>query len=82
MPGCCEDALAVFEERKNMDKYPKIVKVTIPGMPSHVYYRSENYIHNQVNSPIPGYTGPTSNAPKDFYGEGTYKVDKKMMSLV
>lgn len=55
MSFCCEDAIAVYEKRRGIDEDGKIVKVTIPGVGFHVYYRSENRVHNQTNSPIPPY---------------------------
>jgi len=72
MLGCCEDALAVYEQRKDRDKNPRIVRLR--GFPFHVYYRSDNYIHNEINSPILPYSGPVSGAPEKFYGHGTYRV--------
>lgn len=82
MSCCCEDALAIFKEREGIDSDGKIVRVTIPGVDFHVYYRSERLICNQVNSPIPPYIGPPSKAPKEYYGNGTFEVDKELTSLV
>ena len=81
MSFCCEDALAVYEERHRTDSHPRIVRVVLPGAPFHAYYRSSQIVWNLTNSPIPPYAGPARFAPKEHYGPGTFMVDEELMAI-
>jgi|GEM_PF-2296674 len=84
MVGCCEDAIAVYEERKGIDRKGVIVQPTHPHLDFYVYYRSENWIHSEFNTPdqFPRYTGPASGAPVEYYGPGKYKTDREIMGWI
>ena len=81
MVGCCEDLIAFSEERVS-DTNRKAVRVTIKGLPPHYYYRSDQWIHNMVNSPIQEYSGPAKFAPKELYGAGTFEIDEELTELI
>jgi hypothetical protein len=85
---CIDTAKEFFKSRRRLDTNQQIV-----GMLSrldgrhlgHWYYRSDQFVGNPSGWTdrdeawdIPPYVGPAENAPKKYYGIGTFEIEKKI----
>ncbi len=86
-------AMRLFAKRYKTDTNAVIAQLF--GKAMHIYFRSDQWIDQrlgipdplclnlfQSEKPIPAYTGPAQLAPREFYGNGTFKVDIITMDLV
>ena len=83
MVGCCEEALAVYEERSKQDKDPMIVRALINNA-WWSFYMSKSYISNNLGkdfgNPLPPYEGPFDARP-DEYHNLNLGPDEELMEL-
>ena len=81
--GCIACAERVFKQRqKDGDTNPQIVQMKSGGYSiSHWYYRSDQWIEQpylKISAFIQPYVGPSNQAQKSLYGEGSFVIDKEM----
>lgn len=83
--GCIPYARKLFKNRVGKDTRQMIVGMLSKDQKflGHWYYRSDQFIGNPFvimdtdGNDIPTFVGDTKDAPREYYGNGRFKVDKE-----